>query len=170
MEINDTFPLSICSNCKIELTRAYEFKQQCIKSYETLQIDGIHSELADIRFSLIDYIKADGDIPSCDNPSDNNDNDEPTEPVPEQEPTTREQEVVEVRPSKRRKKPKYNHPITCDVCYEGFSLEDDLQIHMIAHPNDDNPVCTMCNKQFNDLKVLRRHVRIHMKRKPFQVR
>lgn len=172
VEINDNLPSTICNNCKIELNRAYEFKQQCIKSYETLQIDGIHSELADIRFSLIDYIKSDDDIQDCDNPSDcdnhsnNDNNDDIIDVVQEKETETKKV----VRTFRKRKKSKIDLPIKCDICCEGFSLQDDLQIHMISHPDDDNPVCTMCNKEFNSLKVLRRHVKIHMKKKPFQVK
>lgn len=57
----------------------------------------------------------------------------------------------------------------CNICSETFDLDCDLQTHMIAHPEDKKPFCTLCQKQFKDLRVLKRHVRTHFKKKPFQV-
>lgn len=60
--------------------------------------------------------------------------------------------------------------LKCTVCLESFDLDCDLETHMIAHPENNKAVCTLCKKQFKDLKVLKRHVRIHLKKKPFEVK
>lgn len=59
--------------------------------------------------------------------------------------------------------------LKCTVCLESFDLDCDLKTHMIAHPENNKAVCTLCKKQFKDLKVLKRHVRIHLQKKPFEV-
>lgn len=59
--------------------------------------------------------------------------------------------------------------LKCTICLETFDLDCDLQTHMIAHPENDKAICTLCKKQFKDLKVLKRHVRIHLKKKPYEV-
>lgn len=55
----------------------------------------------------------------------------------------------------------------CTVCNETFDLQNDLDIHMIGHPDDDDQLtCTKCQKKFLTVKNLKRHVKIHMTIKP----
>lgn len=112
-----------------------------------------------------DISKIQNYIQNCsDNNTDNTDDDENNVII--------QNEILELEklneiPRKRKKQPE--HSFTCEICSEGFNIDDDLQIHMIAHPENSDPTCSLCNKQFNSLKVLKRHVRIHMNNKPFKV-
>lgn len=53
------------------------------------------------------------------------------------------------------------------ILFVGFFSQSDLDTHMIAHPHDDVPFCSLCQKNYINLKSLKRHVRTHIIQKKF---
>lgn len=154
LKTDDSFPLTICFRCKSELVNAYAFKQLCIKSQNTLRnIADCHLNIDEQQFSLLDYLKTDGTI-------------QPVELILENQVEMVADDAINIEQTNvGDNKGKFK----CEVCLDSFDLECDLETHMIAHPENDDTTCTLCQKQFKDLKVLRRHVRIHLKKKPYEV-
>jgi hypothetical protein len=152
-DIDDKLPKSICSKCKNELISAHMFKNVCIKSNNVLRQHLSSSyEIDDLDLNLNDLFKIDFTDNNCDDPKTNS-----PEEILKEEDTTK----------KKKRKLNKNFTFHCEICSEGFNLEEDLALHAIAHPNDGVPKCTICNKVFSSLKVLKRHIRIHLKSKPF---
>lgn len=163
VEKDDLSPHLICDHCKLELSKAYTFKQLCIKSNDILQ-NAISEYKLDVE--ILELMKSNDYFQNCSaSPKDDTDDDINRSDNLENDVI----ESIDTNKAKKQKYPVQNLPHRCCICNEGFKIDTDLQIHMISHPEDENAVCTLCKKQFNDLKVLRRHVRIHMKCKPFQV-
>lgn len=150
-----------------------------MKSQNTLQnLADCRLDLDDQQFNLLDYLKADNCSQSVDLILSNEVdaiaegllNDAEDEMITQQQQEQQQQQQQEqeegnavdvVLPETTAFK--------CHVCLETCDLACDLETHMIAHPVDDRPYCTLCKKQFKDLKILKRHVRIHFKKKPFEV-
>lgn len=131
----------------------------CIKSQNTLQnLADCKLDLDEQQFNLLDYLKTDNSTQSVDLILTNE-----VDAIAELALLKDTDEDVKVETLERSK-------LQCTICLENFDLECDLETHMIAHPDDNNKaVCTLCKKQFKNLKILRRHVRIHLKKKPFEV-
>lgn len=140
-------PSQICNKCKTNMSIAYNFKQTCLKSQQILEQYSEQCKLEELK----NLTKTSDEF--IDDP----------EYV---------EEIKLVSCVSKRKKGKHvqlNQTFKCSLCPESFELECDLETHLISHPEDeDNPLCTICNKSFSDVRVLRRHVRIHLKNKPFK--
>lgn len=148
-DTDEKLPQSICTKCKEQLINAHTFKNICIKSNTLLKQHLLNNyEIDDLDLKLDDLFKIDFDE-NCDESKPNS-------------PQLNQQE------SKKARRLNKNFKFHCEICSEGFNLEDDLALHGIAHPKDGIPKCTICDKLFNTLKVLKRHVRIHFKSKPFE--
>lgn len=117
-------------------------------------------DLDDQQFNLLDYLKTDNLSQSVDLIL-GNEVDAIAEGLLNETEGTRQDNIDCIVPETTSFK--------CHICLESCDLECDLETHMIAHPEDDRPFCTLCKKQFKDLKILKRHVRIHFKKKPFEV-
>lgn len=116
-------------------------------------------DLDDQQFNLLDYLKTDNSSQSVDLILGNE-----VDAIAEgllREAEEAKQDSIENVPE--------TTSLRCNICLESCDLECDLETHMIAHPEDNKAFCTLCKKQFKDLKILKRHVRIHFKKKPFEV-
>lgn len=133
----------------------------CIKSQTTLQnLAECRLDLDEQQFNLLDYLKTDNCTQSVDLILGN-------EVDAIAEGLLKGTEVNEDTLDSNTEEKIMS--LQCKICLENFDLDCDLKTHMIAHPDNNKAVCTLCRKQFKDLKILRRHVRIHLKKKPFEV-
>ncbi|CAG9768491.1 unnamed protein product [Ceutorhynchus assimilis] len=153
----DDFPKKICSSCLTNVSTSYELKQLCQSSKTYFQ------SLSDL--SMLDSeLKVESD--------EDEDEDEPfvkTEPdcqmnvsdeksLPADEINETSQGVVE-EPVK----------FQCQKCRKAvFDQENDLFIHQSIH--DPELICNQCNKKFDAVKVLQRHIKTHMVSKKFACR
>ncbi|XP_055384043.1 zinc finger protein 79-like [Condylostylus longicornis] len=58
----------------------------------------------------------------------------------------------------------------CKDCKENFSEKDDLYVHESVHDINSNNkfICRKCQKEFSELKKMKRHIRTHFLNKPFK--
>ncbi|KAJ8976525.1 hypothetical protein NQ317_007043 [Molorchus minor] len=173
LEVNNDvkLPNLICTQCKSELLKAYNFKDLCIKSNNILIEYMSRYKIDDIEINLNDLLRTDlGDTNiniNCDlEKHDGSIIDIVNEQI---------NDIIEEHINQCDDDDDDNNSSTsardsvykCDNCPETFNLEEDLKTHQISHPSDGVPKCTLCNKIFTETKVLKRHVRTHLKLKPF---
>ncbi|GLV40870.1 uncharacterized protein CBL_20460 [Carabus blaptoides fortunei] len=149
--INDELPMLLCTECSQLINQSYVFKQQCIRSNEILR-QYISELKSQEKESTKEFIT--------------NDNSDNLNISDNERIVSKKTRSSKLATAKKLKNGENNFAFSCKVCGEGFELIEDLDIHLICHPKDDKIVCTLCRKEFVDVKVLKRHVRIHMKNKP----
>lgn len=155
--------MTICVQCKNDLAKAYSFKQLCLKSQNTLQnIADCRLDLDEQQFNLLDYLKTDNCAQSVELIL-GNEVDAIAEGLLKDAEEVGEEDLNEIQ-EELPDLPK------CKICLESFDLDCDLETHMISHPENNKAVCTLCQKQFKNLKVLKRHVKTHLKKKPYEVK
>lgn len=148
MQIDEKMPIKLCSRCRTNLIIAYNFKQLCLKSQQILEqyLENEQNKLNSI--SCLDELQA-------------------NELAIEIEKECKINVVH--KPKGRKKKAKLDCSFKCSFCPESFDLKCDLDTHLISHPTcEDDALCTICNKSFSNARVLKRHVKIHLKNKPFK--
>lgn len=150
MTPDDELPKLLCCDCVDQINQFFRFKQSCLQSNEILRKYLIDLKDQQLNFPLIKYLE-DSKFPQQ--------IDEQKESVEITEATVDNIELEEKDITQKFK---------CLHCTEEFELENDLEIHLICHPEDStNILCTICLKTFTNIRMLKRHVRIHMTNKPF---
>ncbi|XP_018322336.2 uncharacterized protein LOC108735045 isoform X3 [Agrilus planipennis] len=146
----DKYPAFICRECEISMHSACSFKRQCYDScmkLENFLNTPQHQDVNNIHEIKEDQSKQD-DLFSTISFDIHLDNNEISED---------DQNISQLRPEIKKNERRREHKFNCNFCKEGVDYEEDLQIHMVAHPQDCKPLCTICNKTFADMNVLKRH-------------
>lgn len=163
VEDGDELPHVICVECLEQLNKSYRFKKTCEKSDEQLRKNIFHSIISsnndclqiiadNLNETIIEQEDADNIITS---------NDVEEEKIIIQS--------VNYDDKPRRKTNKKKQPVNkineesnnlCGLC-NGFLYDNDESTHIKECHQDGQHVCYHCRKMFADIKLLKRHMRIH---------
>lgn len=152
---DDDLPKLLCCDCSQQINQFFSFKQACLRSNEILRkciIDLKDDQQLNVPLLPvhIDLVTENVEITNVSN----------TEYYCES--------IKQNEGNIQLEDQELNKNLKCNHCPDEFELENDLEIHLICHPQDrTNILCTKCNKTFTNLRMLKRHVRIHMTNKPF---
>lgn len=175
VEQSDTVPDKICTDCILQISNAYNFVQQCIKSEELLR----KQETIRIFWEIEKEALSD-DIP--------NDDLHEIDNIIENEPSIENVSVEKIQTSnkytcstcsqtftnkvkfqKHEKIHDNTNPFKCEQCEQTFSKKFYLSVHMRSHKADDEKkfVCSTCGKQYIFEYLLKRHEFKHKQDKPY---
>lgn len=148
-------PYLVCPQCVREINRTYTFKKQCERSEKSLKDALLRIETLNVKYcsngnedrneKSVNVSESDNEESDSDSKADNSENVEVTSEFSSKK-DCKVLETVKVS--------------SCNLCGQAFT-EDNEDIHMKLCHDGDFHTCSICKKKYKDLKVLKRHLRIH---------
>ncbi|CAH1390721.1 unnamed protein product [Nezara viridula] len=144
---NESLSKKICSQCKIQLDSAYEFKEKLIET-ENLLKNAIKQTVNSMKELFINRNDA------------SQEDDKITDP--DSETCDSINKCREISNSTVEKSDN-----VCSVCFKSFKTLYQLKRHKVVHTKSNNYTCNECGKLFYQKCTLEVHQRVHSGEKPF---
>ncbi|RZB40637.1 m7GpppX diphosphatase [Asbolus verrucosus] len=164
LELNsgDGLPELICEKCINRVNDAYSFKLLCKSSDETLKTffkKSHSSKDAEEPLTLLNDYDCTNDTGAINEGDIDDSKDEADDNI-------KIQDSQKSGHEKAKEAAKESEGLQCKLCGQILNNNNEEKDHMeTCHPSEDQHICGKCKKEYSDIKLLKRHLRVHKLKK-----